>query len=243
MSRSLARSAALATAVGLSAVLGAGTASAHITTEPSIGSKGGTATFALRVPNERPNAGTVKVTLHLPMEHPLSTVRTSPTPGWDISVDTARLPAPVETQGVRLTETVRTITWTAKPGQRIAPDQFQEFDVQLGDLPSEVEEYVMRADQTYESGEVVRWEQPIPESGEEPAYPAPMLTLVEDRSGGGGHHGGSSSTGGALLTSYDNTARWLGGAGLIIGALGLGLGGGAILRGRRSADQDGKGTR
>jgi uncharacterized protein HemX len=33
----------------------------------------------------------------------------------------------------------------------------------------------------------------------------------------------------------DGTARWLAGAGLLVGALGLGVGGGAVLRTRRTA--------
>jgi hypothetical protein len=51
-----------------------------------------------------------------------------------------------------------------------------------------------------------------------------------------------SSTGGtgvsdtAASTSVsDNTARWLGGAGLLVGAIGLGFGAGAVLRSRRPA--------
>jgi periplasmic copper chaperone A len=33
----------------------------------------------------------------------------------------------------------------------------------------------------------------------------------------------------------DTTARWLGGSGLLVGALGLGVGAGAVLRSRRTA--------
>jgi hypothetical protein len=46
--------------------------------------------------------------------------------------------------------------------------------------------------------------------------------------GPGDPSGASGGSGGV-----DNTARWLGGIGLILGALGLGLGGGAVLKGRR----------
>ena len=38
--------------------------------------------------------------------------------------------------------------------------------------------------------------------------------------------------------SEDTTARWLGGAGLLVGALGLGFGGGAVLRTRRAGKSD-----
>lgn len=38
----------------------------------------------------------------------------------------------------------------------------------------------------------------------------------------------------AARSTADDTARWLAGAGLLVGALGLGLGAGAVLRGHRS---------
>jgi hypothetical protein len=38
----------------------------------------------------------------------------------------------------------------------------------------------------------------------------------------------------AAAPTSDNTARWLGGAGLVVGALGLGVGVGAVLRSRRA---------
>lgn len=246
MSRPLARTAAVATAVGVAALLGAGTAAAHITANPDTATRGSSTTFALRVPNERPQAGTTKVTLRLPADQPISTVSTSPVPGWNVSVNSEQLPEPVDYQGQRLTEAVRSITWTAEPGNRIEPDQFQEFDLRIGDLPADAETFVMQADQTYDNGEVVRWDQPTRPGGQEPDKPAPTLTLTPgDRSG---HHGGSGSSAGhgdgaqaAQSAGHDNTARWLGGAGLVLGALGLGLGGGAVLRGRQQASRKGTG--
>ena len=38
----------------------------------------------------------------------------------------------------------------------------------------------------------------------------------------------------AAADGTDSTARWLAGAGLLVGALGLGVGGGAVLRTRRA---------
>ncbi|QGK68221.1 DUF1775 domain-containing protein [Allosaccharopolyspora coralli] len=237
MPRSLARTAAVAAAAGLTALLGAGTASAHVTANPDTATQGSSATFALRVPNERPQAGTTKVTLRLPADQPISTVSTSPVPGWDISVNSEKLPEPVDYQGQRLTETVRSVTWTATPGNRIGPDQFQEFDLRIGDLPTDADTFVMAAEQTYDSGEVVRWDQPTPAGGQEPAKPAPTLTLTPGD--GSGHHGSGSGAGQhgdaeAASAGSDSTARWLGGAGLVVGALGLGLGGGAVLRSRKA---------
>ena len=40
-------------------------------------------------------------------------------------------------------------------------------------------------------------------------------------------------------STSDTTARWLGGLGLLVGALGLGLGGGAVMRSRRPTSAPG----
>jgi len=162
--------------------------------------------------------------------------------GWKAEVVKETLAAPVDTNGSRITEAVRTVTWSAQPGTRLAPSEFADFTVSLGRLPDDVDELVMPAVQTYDDGTVVAWDQPTPPGGEEPAHPAPTLRLVaadEDADGGhdhaamadmGGHqHGPAAGT-----TATDRTARWLGGAGLLVGALGLGVGIGAIARLRRS---------
>jgi len=56
----------------------------------------------------------------------------------------------------------------------------------------------------------------------------------------GDQHGGMSDSAAPAEppSSDDTTARWLGGAGLLVGALGLGVGGGAVLRTRRAGKSD-----
>ncbi len=72
-------------------------------------------------------------------------------------------------------------------------------------------------------GEFVAWDQPTrTEDGSEPERPAPTVTLV-------------APSDGTEPADSDDTARWLGGAGLLVGALGLGLGGGAVLRTRKGS--------
>ena len=121
----------------------------------------------------------------------------------------------------------------------------QHFEVNLGALPDNTDSLVMPAVQTYDDGTVVSWDQTQTPGGPEPEHPAPTLKLVDGT--GGAHdmaaagHTMAHSTGpdapsdaGASAGGVDNTARWLGGIGLVLGALGLGLGGGAALRGRRA---------
>lgn len=212
-----------AIAAGVLAVGLAAPAYAHVTTDPDQATQGGYGAFAFRVPNEQPTAGTVKLEVDFPADHPIDSVRTKPLDGWTAKV-------------VKNGQTVRQVVWTAKPGVRINPDEFQEFEISAGPLPKDTDRLVLPAIQSYDNGQVVRWtDPPAPEGAEEPEHPAPTITLQpggEDSHGGHGAQGGSSMAdeGGA---HGDSTARLLGGAGLVVGALGLGFGLGAMLRGRR----------
>ncbi|GAB3704710.1 YcnI family protein [Amycolatopsis oliviviridis] len=233
----------LAAAIGAAGLLSAGVASAHVTAnvygpQPT---KGGYGSIFFRVPNEEKDAGTVKVEITLKPEYALSSVRTKPIPGWKAEVVKTKLPAPVTTaSGTQITEAVTKVSWTAEPGTKIAAGstEFQEFQISAGQFPTNVDAIEFPATQTYENNKVVEWNQPTPASGEEPEHPAPSVKLAEKT--GDGHGGGHGSDAKATEESHaassssDNTARWLGGAGLVVGALGLGVGAGATLRARRA---------
>jgi len=191
-------------------------AAAHVTVQPGEATQGGYGAFAFRVPTERPDAGTVKLEVTLPAEHPIRSVRTKPMPGWTVSV-------------TKNGETVRTITWTADPGVRIGPGEYQEFDVSAGPLPEDTDQLVLPVVQTYDSGEIVAWDAP-PAEGAEPEHPAPVLELIPEEDAGAME----PTAGTATASGADTTARWVGGAGLAVGALGLGVGAGAVLRTRRA---------
>ncbi|WP_199440637.1 YcnI family copper-binding membrane protein [Umezawaea beigongshangensis] len=250
--RTIARGCAVLGVAGVVALSTAGTASAHVTAStPKDAVKGGYSKITLRVPNERPNAGTVKLEITLPAEHPLASVSTKPVPGWKGEVVKAALDTPITSHGTEITEAARTITWTADPGTRIEPGQFNEFDISVGPLPENTDSLLLVATQTYDNGEVVAWDAPPPAEGaEEPEHPAPVVNLV-DAAEGDDHHGtaaNTASTGTASTeqdshaessTGEDTTARYLAGAGLAVGALGLGVGVGAVLRSRRSGGGSG----
>ena len=63
-------------------VLGAAPAFAHVPAQPGDAAQGSYSVVSLRVPNESDTAGTVKLEVTLPADHPLSSVRTTPVPGW-----------------------------------------------------------------------------------------------------------------------------------------------------------------
>lgn len=215
-------------AAGLAIAL-ATPAYAHVTVQPGAVNQGDDdAVFAFRVPNEDPAAGTVKLEVQLPADHPIAAVRTEAVPGWSAQI-------------VRDAKSVHQIVWTAQPGVRIGPNQFQDFVVSAQPLPDNTDQLVMPTTQTYDNGKVVKWDAPpAPEGAPEPEHPAPTLELQPASDSAGGHQHGdsaapsvSSQSAPESAATSDATARWLGGAGLLVGALGLGLGAGALLRGRR----------
>ncbi|SDC78397.1 YcnI family copper-binding membrane protein [Actinokineospora iranica] len=237
--RFIARAGVLLAATGTAALFTTGVASAHVTAKVigETAAQGGYTKITFRVPNEDDAAGTVKLEIKLPEEYPLTAVRTKPTPGWTAQITKAKLKTPVTVHGAEITEAVTSVVWTATEGTRIGPGEFGEFEVSAGTLPENTDRLVIPAIQTYDSGKVVAWDAPPPAPGaEEPDRPAPVVALTKPD--GDGHTattstGADSHTDAAVATSEDNTARWLGGAGLAVGALGLGLGAGATLRAKR----------
>lgn len=127
------------------------------------------------------------------------------------------------------------MTWTADPGVGIAPGQFQQFVLSAGPLP-EQEEVEFKAVQTYSDGNVVNWDQEELADGSEPDKPAPTLTLAAstgDAHGAPAADNTAETSAASESSSSDNTARWLGGVGLVLGALGAALGLGALVRSKR----------
>ncbi|UVS76372.1 YcnI family protein [Actinokineospora sp. UTMC 2448] len=214
----------------------AGTASAHVTAKVigESATQGGYTKITFRVPNEDETAGTVKLELRLPQDTPITSLRTKPVPGWKAEVTKTKLAQPITVHGREITEAVSTVTWTAESGTRIGPGEFGEFEVSGGPMP-ETDQLVIPAIQTYDNEKVVAWDAP-PTDGDEPERPAPVVKLAP-KGEGDDHHAAtpasSPTTPAAAESTEDTTARWLGGAGLAVGALGLGIGAGATLRARR----------
>ena len=224
----------VAAAACVVALIGAAPAFAHVTAQPGTAQQGGYAVVTFRVPDEDDTAGTTALTVSLPTDHPISSVRTTPISGWTATTTTIALNPPVQDDGRTITKTVGSITWTAAAGTAIAPGQYLDFPVSLGPLP-DVGEISFAAKQTYDNGTVVDWNQPPNADGSEPEHPAPSITLTPAAAGA---HGMAMASGAPDASEEaggtDTTARWLGGAGLLVGALGLGVGGGAVLRTRRA---------
>ncbi|HEY8523654.1 MAG TPA: DUF1775 domain-containing protein [Acidimicrobiales bacterium] len=222
-------------------VVAAPMAAAHVSVNPGEAPKGGYAALTFRVPNERDDASTTEVEVNIPLETPIANVRVQPKPGWTYRIERTELDEPIESHGEEITEVVSSITWT---GGEIGASEFDEFNVSVGPLPTDVDQIYFPSIQTYSSGEVVRWiEEPV-EGEDEPENPAPVLTLVdpeEDGGGGSGAGGASDESAGGLTVENAATqddvdgASTLGIVGIVVGVLGLAAGGFALLRTRRTA--------
>ncbi|MFB7515706.1 YcnI family protein [Streptomyces sp. NPDC056144] len=242
---------ALAGGIALSSVvLLSGTAFAHVSVQPQgEAAKGGYATVNIKVPNERDNASTVKLEVNFPLDHPLASVMPQPVPGWKAEVTKSKLTKPLELHGKKINEAVSKVTWTAD-GSKIGPGQFQQFPLSLGQLPEDTDELVLKAIQTYDNKEVVRWIEEAKEGADEPQNPAPVLKLS---AASADHHGGGATAPTASATTdakaghddkaadheetaastaggTDTTARVLGVIGILVGIAGVAFG---ILAGRR----------
>jgi uncharacterized protein YcnI len=215
--------------VGLS-VLWAGVASAHVHIVPDSTPRGSDLTAVFTVPNEESAANTTELQIQIPTDHPIGAVTVAPVPGWTINVTKSKLATPLKTDDGTVTEAISEITWT---GGTIAPDQFQEFPISFDSLPDDVSSLTFPAIQTYSNGDVVRWIE-TDANGVEAEHPAPVLTLTKASSDGATAPTKSSTAGSSSSASASSddvsTAKTLGIVGIIVGALGLLVAAGALMR-------------
>ena len=203
-------------------------ASAHVTID-TLGpvTQGSFAKIGFSVPNERDDAGTVKLSVQLPQDQPLAFVSVQPMPGWDIATTTRTLEDPLEGEGQSITDVVDTVTWTATGDTQIAPGEFELFWISAGQMPTDVTELAFPAVQTYSSGEEVAWIEESSEGAAEPERPAPTVQLVAA-------DGAEETTSDAATANDgDDGTDALSIVALVVGSLGLVAGVGALVATRR----------
>jgi periplasmic copper chaperone A len=220
---------AVIAAVALCAPAAAG---AHVTLQPDSAPAGGFARLDVRVPNERDDAGTVKVAVQMPPG--VASASYEPVPGWTVKVTRERLDEPIDVHGEPVTEQVARVTWTGDPreGGIIAPGQFQDFGLSLrvpdGDAGQKL---TFKALQTYESGEVVRWIGP--EDGDEPAPVVTLAAAEEEHDAAPAEATGEPEPAPAGTGEDDGGSDGLAIVALIVGAVGLAAGIAGLLAARR----------
>lgn len=144
-------------------------AAAHVTINPGEWEAGGFARFAVRVPNERPNADSTEITVQFPES--VISASFQPVPGWERTVEMVTLDEPIVEEGEEpITERLASVTWS---GGTIAPGEFQEFGLSFQVPESVGEELTFPSVQTYSNGEIVRWIGP-PDAD----TPAPIVTVL-----------------------------------------------------------------
>lgn len=196
-------------------LVGTATASAHVRVHPDSTTTGSYSQLTFRVPNESATAGTVKVSVTLPQDHPFTSVSTTPVAGWTAKITTAPLPTPVEVGGATITEAPRTVTWTAQRGVQIRSGEYQDFPISVGPLPAPGQ-LVLPATQTYSDGTVVDWSQTSTAGQAEPDHPAPEFTVTPATD-----VQPATSTG-VARSSSDPAARWMAAAALLLSVLAAG---------------------
>ncbi|WP_269857571.1 YcnI family copper-binding membrane protein [Streptomyces sp. RPT161] len=208
----------------------AGAAFAHVTIHPDSYPKGasdGTLTF--RVPNEEDNASTTKVDITFPADHPIPSVLVTPVAGWTAQVKTVQLRTPIKTDDGNITDAVSEVIWT---GGKIDPGNYQDFTVAFGQLPTDTNQLVFKALQTYSDGKIVRWIEEQQPGQPQPDNPAPTLTLTAATPDSDASSAAPKASTTASAKASDSTARILGIAGLVVGLLGLVAGGLGLARAR-----------
>ncbi|MEY2447772.1 MAG: hypothetical protein QOH79_1248 [Acidimicrobiaceae bacterium] len=171
MKKRLAAAAALATGLFM---LSATPAFAHVSVDPSDATKGSSTKLTFRVPNETA-ANTVKFDVRFDENHPIASVSVKPKTGWTPNVIKKPLKAPMQTEQGQVTEAVSEIVWS---GGTIAPGQFDEFEISVGQLPSDVDVLLFPSVQTYSDGAEVSWNQQTFAGQPEPDHPAPQVNLT-----------------------------------------------------------------
>ncbi|HMJ35557.1 MAG TPA: YcnI family protein [Baekduia sp.] len=227
----------LATSIAAGVLALPAAADAHVTLQPKQVPAGGFVVENVRVPNETDGATTTKVEVQFP--EGFASVSYQPVAGWSTKVAKEKLATPVKTDDGEVTEGVKTITWTAKATSAgIAPGQFHDFPLSVQVPGKAGDTLTFKALQTYSDGSVVRWI-----GAPDADHPAPQLDVIAAADPHGAAPSGGTGTATteatsapapvAATTTSDGDSSTLGVIALIVGALGLLAGGGALAASRK----------
>jgi uncharacterized protein YcnI len=198
-------------------VLCADAASAHVTVSPSSLPQGTSdAVLTFRVPNESTSASVTALRVEFPLAHPIVVVNPEAGSGWNVSVQTERLPKPITTDDGTFTSTTSEIDWS---GGTIPVGQYGEFNVLAQGLPTGTSEVVFKAIQSYSDGTVVSWIQVPNRAVPDPPHPAPTITLTAPGHGAAASAPAQASTPSPASTATDATGPSSGTNALAVAAL------------------------
>jgi uncharacterized protein YcnI len=139
---------------------------AHVGIDPDTAPKGSSGAFTINVPNESAAASTIKLEFSFPSDTPIQDAVPTLFDEW--KADSA-----YSDDG----KYINTVTLT---GGKIEGSKKVGFTFNLVGLPGDTDQILIKAVQTYDDGEIVRWVDEPLASGEEPEYPAAVLKLTGD---------------------------------------------------------------
>ncbi len=234
----------LAVLLAAGALLAPATAQAHISLHPNTIPAGAFATLDVRVPGEQEGAYVKKVDVLFPQG--FTGVDYENVAGWSTKVIESKLATPIKEGGETINTEVSQIVWTwTGPLGKVNNAQFINFPLSLA-IPENAagKPLEFRTVQTYSNGQVVHWIEPSLTA----EHPSPRINVtakggvIEDIAGDeagptAGQTAGSPATSTpapvASKSSSSGASKGLGVLALIVGALGLIVGLGALVAARR----------
>ncbi len=238
------RSKKLAVLLTAGALLVPAAAQAHISLHPNTIPAGAFATLDVRVPGEQEGAYVKKVDVLFPAG--FTGVDYENVPGWSTKVIESKLATPIKEDGETIDTEVSQIVWTwTGPLGKVNNSQFINFPLSLA-IPADATGKALefRTVQTYSNGQIVHWIEPSLTA----EHPSPRINVtakggvIQDVAGDeagpeAGQTAGSPAAPAAPAvaksTSSSGASKGLGITALILGALGLLAGLGALAASRR----------
>jgi uncharacterized protein YcnI len=233
----------IAVLLAAGALLAPAGAEAHISLHPNTIPAGAFATLDVRVPGEQAGAYVKQVDVLFP--HGFTGVDYESIAGWKTKVIEAKLATPIEEDGETIDTEVSQIVWTWDgPLGKVEDGQFVNLPLSLA-IPADASGKALefRTVQTYSNGQVVHWISPSLEA----EHPSPRINVtakggvIEDLAGeeagpaaGQGPSSPSTIASAAskpAATSGSSSGNGLAIAALILAALALLAGLGALYRG------------
>jgi periplasmic copper chaperone A len=218
-------------------------AQAHISLHPNTIPAGAFATLDVRVPGEQEGAYVTKVDTLFPAG--FTGVNYENVPGWTAKVIETKLATPIQKGGETINTDVSQVVWTwTGPLGKVNNGQFINFPLSLA-IPENTAGQALefRTIQTYSNGKVVHWIDPSLTA----EHPAPRINVtakggvIEDIAGheAGPEAGQTAASQSApaptpaVVKPSSGASKGLGITALILGALGLIAGLGALAASRR----------
>lgn len=214
-------------------------ASAHVDPDPFEAPAGSEQLVHFLIPHGCDGSPTIKVAMKIPAG--AQAVRPQQLSGWTVTTTTGPV-TPYDDDGQQITEGAVEVMWEGGP---LPDDQVQQFSLSLRLPDGKVGDVVeFPTVQTCAVGST-SWIEEMPEGGEEPEHPVPVITLTEASAEDGHDHVASSdpvepTTGGvakvataaAVVTAQDEAemAKTWGLIGVAVGVVGVLIAVAALLR-------------